>query len=1160
MVDGGSCAPVTDYFSYANRQWLMTDPLSLSGLVYGQCSPCSAPPSGDLVITAEVCGNTGGSEVRMTGPIWNWDPTTGPIAVDNMDGTYTFTLSPAPTTDMEYLLILDGVQEDLIQDMVDGGSCAPVTDYFSYANRQWLMTDPLSLSGLVYGQCSPCSAPPSGDLVITAEVCGNTGGSEVRMTGPIWNWDPTTGPIAVDNMDGTYTFTLSPAPTTDMEYLLILDGVQEDLIQDMVDGGSCAPVTDYFSYANRQWLMTDPLSLSGLVYGQCSPCSAPPSGDLVITAEVCGNTGGSEVRMTGPIWNWDPTTGPIAVDNMDGTYTFTLSPAPTTDMEYLLILDGVQEDLIQDMVDGGSCAPVTDYFSYANRQWLMTDPLSLSGLVYGQCSPCSAPPSGDLVITAEVCGNTGGSEVRMTGPIWNWDPTTGPIAVDNMDGTYTFTLSPAPTTDMEYLLILDGVQEDLIQDMVDGGSCAPVTDYFSYANRQWLMTDPLSLSGLVYGQCSPCSAPPSGDLVITAEVCGNTGGSEVRMTGPIWNWDPTTGPIAVDNMDGTYTFTLSPAPTTDMEYLLILDGVQEDLIQDMVDGGSCAPVTDYFSYANRQWLMTDPLSLSGLVYGQCSPCSAPPSGDLVITAEVCGNTGGSEVRMTGPIWNWDPTTGPIAVDNMDGTYTFTLSPAPTTDMEYLLILDGVQEDLIQDMVDGGSCAPVTDYFSYANRQWLMTDPLSLSGLVYGQCSPCSAPPSGDLVITAEVCGNTGGSEVRMTGPIWNWDPTTGPIAVDNMDGTYTFTLSPAPTTDMEYLLILDGVQEDLIQEMVDGGSCAPVTDYFSYANRQWLMTDPLSLSGLVYGQCSPCSAPPSGDLVITAEVCGNTGGSEVRMTGPIWNWDPTTGPIAVDNMDGTYTFTLSPAPTTDMEYLLILDGVQEDLIQDMVDGGSCAPVTDYFSYANRKWFITDSLSIDAIYNRCVPCSYPDISITTEICDTVGVSTVKILRPPNWDWNNAKEGISNGDGTWTFTYSPAPTDSLEYRIVVDGVEENLIQEMIDGANCAPITDYSSYANRLWQLSDGSSIVNTYNTCADCSGSNDIFELSLDFKIYPNPATNSITIKNAPESYAYSIYNSIGSLMIKGYDGSQIDISSLENGIYFVVINSDNSKTQASFVKN
>ena len=52
-------------------------------------------------------------------------------------------------------------------------------------------------------------------------------------------------------------------------------------------------------------------------------------------------------------------------------------------------------------------------------------------------------------------------------------------------------------------------------------------------------------------------------------------------------------------------------------------------------------------------------------------------------------------------------------------------------------------------------------------------------------------------------------------------------------------------------------------------ACTPVTDYFSYANRQWLMTDPLAVSGLVYGSCDPCPAP-STDLVITAEVCGAT--------------------------------------------------------------------------------------------------------------------------------------------------------------------------------------------------------------------------------------------------------------------------------------------------
>ena len=451
-----------------------------------------------------------------------------------------------------------------------------------------------------------------------------------------------------------------------------------------------------------------------------------------------------------------------------------------------------------------------------------------------------------------------------------------------------------------------------------------------------------------------------------------------------------------------------------------------------------------------------------------------------------------------------------------------------------------------------------------NMSTLLVDPTLPTNMVMQVVKPLSAPTwAGTTIGTSLGFVNAipfTATETEMSVRVWS--PDAGiPVRLKVEDHT-----DPAISVETEALTTVAGQWETLVFDFANEASGTAAINFANTYNKASIFfnfgTDGATAGSKTYyfDDLIFSAPPPSGDLVITAEVCGNTGGSEVRMTGPIWNWDPTTGPIAVDNMDGTYTFTLSPAPTTDMEYLLILDGVQEDLIQDMVDGGSCAPVTDYFSYANRKWFITDSLSIDAIYSRCVPCSYPDISITTEICDTVGVSTVKILRPPNWDWNNAKEGISNGDGTWTFTYSPAPTDSLEYRIVVDGVEENLIQEMIDGANCAPITDYSSYANRLWQLSDGSSIVNTYNTCADCSGSNDIFELSLDFKIYPNPATNSITIKNAPESYAYSIYNSIGSLMIKGYDGSQIDISSLENGIYFVVINSDNSKTQASFVKN
>ena len=45
-------------------------------------------------------------------------------------------------------------------------------------------------------------------------------------------------------------------------------------------------------------------------------------------------------------------------------------------------------------------------------------------------------------------------------------------------------------------------------------------------------------------------------------------------------------------------------------------------------------------------------------------------------------------------------------------------------------------------------------------------------------------------------------------------------------------------------------------------------------------------------------------LNVTTTVC--TSASSVRMTGPWWNWDPNGGPVAVDNGNGTWTFTFNP--------------------------------------------------------------------------------------------------------------------------------------------------------------------------------------------------------------------------------------------------------------
>ncbi len=91
--------------------------------------------------------------------------------------------------------------------------------------------------------------------------------------------------------------------------------------------------------------------------------------------------------------------------------------------------------------------------------------------------------------------------------------------------------------------------------------------------------------------------------------------------------------------------------------------------------------------------------------------------------------------------------------------------------------------------------------------------------------------------------------------------------------------------------------------------------------------------------------------------------------------DPSGGPVGVDNGDGTFTFTLDPAPTANMEYLYTIDGVNYESLIDNAAGGECTSRvdgglinTDYANYANRIWIVGsgaqaetyDSCSIDTV--------------------------------------------------------------------------------------------------------------------------------------------------------------------------------------------------------
>ena len=112
--------------------------------------------------------------------------------------------------------------------------------------------------------------------------------------------------------------------------------------------------------------------------------------------------------------------------------------------------------------------------------------------------------------------------------------------------------------------------------------------------------------------------------------------------------------------------------------------------------------------------------------------------------------------------------------------------------------------------------------------------------------------------------------------------------------------------------------------------------------------------------------PEAAPLVLT--LTAPSGATEAKITGPWWGWGQD-GPVGVSNGDDTFTFTFDPAPTENMEYLYIVDGNYEDLIDNAVNSECTARVdagrmnTDYSNYANRIW-IRDSGNFSEVYSQC----------------------------------------------------------------------------------------------------------------------------------------------------------------------------------------------------
>ena len=501
--------------------------------------------------------------------------------------------------------------------------------------------------------------------------------------------------------------------------------------------------------------------------------------------------------------------------------------------------------------------------------------------------------------------------------------------------------------------------------------------------------------------------------------------------------------------------------------------------------------------------------------------------NLSVTTTVCSDA--SSVRMTGPWWQWNLTSGPEASDNGDGTWTFNFNPAPTQDMEYLLIVDGIMENLVgsNQVTQNWSCTPVTDQSSYANRLWEVG-----SGNVsntYGTCDDCST-----LVIYG--C---------MDNAAANYNP----LATQD-DGSCILPIAlPIDFEGQGYEFTdFDGGYSSIIENPFSSGinTSSNVVEHIRSGGQFWagtyLSVDPIDFSASSI--INMTVRTPQVGVPVEMKLEQATGGLSKSL---IVN-------STVANEWEVLSFDYTGEPSLLYDRIVIIF----DKIPGQIGDGS-AMSTYYF---DDIVFETGPVPgcTDPEANNYNPsatiddgsCTYGVIVLNITVNPCMEVDSVRITGP-FWGWSDAEGPLAteNLDGTWTFTFDPAPDVNMEYLLVVDGVREDMVAAGVESGDwsCTPVSDYNSYANRLWEVGSGDVTGVYYGSCTGCGNDFNINESINQSLVYPNPVSSKFRLnKNVTNLFVYDIY---GKLVKSVYNpADEIDISSLCDGVYMIRLVDEN----------
>ena len=928
-------------------------------------------------------------------------------------------------------------------------------------------------------------------------TCAPEGFENVFVTGPWCGWcaNDTYNTMTDPDGDGIYTVEVADLTGT-VEYKYAINGFadQENLVNDMVAGATCAPVTDYNAYANRQTPAGSTTNdYYGTCDGTCNDVPPPPGGTVTFQVDMAGYAGTfTTVNLNGSFNGWCGGCAVMADADGDGVYTLDVELSGGT-VEYKFTVDGWTD---QEMFAGGeACTSTIDGFT--NRTLDVSGDVVLPVVCWNSCDACATEEPTEYAVTFRVDMNEVASVnpigVFIAGSFQGWNPGGTPMSDSDGDGIWEHTamIAEGETVQWKYL---NGPNWGLEESVPP--ACGNAADNF---NRSFTVgAQDEVLPAVCFGACLPCgTTAETTDVtftVLTENIEVAAGGMHIAGAMNGWSGEPMS-----DNGDGSWSITMALEATTYEYKFQNGPGGWEEL--------ECG--------GNRSVVVTigEAISTQGC-FGQCSEVCVldPDPADItfqVDASQIDVDSAGMFVigSFTTPAWQF----GALAMsdDDGDGIWTATATVSGPASFQYkfnngpsvvdsVAVYDGEEN---ADFLSGG-CG-VDNGVGGTNRVHERSGLAeTLPVVCFNSCDACVAAPA-TLVATVDVC-DAAATEVRMTGPFWGWDPGAGPVATDNGDGTWSVTFDPAPDADMEYLWIVNGVQENLIGL----GDCAPVTDGASYANRLWTVGS-ANISD-VYASCTACGTTGGGATVFNVDMScvdaagatlnGATSFSEVFVTGPWCGWCAADGYNVLTDPDGDGIYSVEIADLTGtVEYKYGIDGFadQEQLVDDMVAGASCAPVTDYAGYANRQ--VEAGASTNDTFGSCSSCAdqAPPANITFRVDMSQysgGFGTVNLNGSFN-GWCGACTEMTDGDGDGIYEVTlTLAAGTVEYKFTLDGW--TVQEEFVEGTACTSTID--GYTNRTLTFAEDTVLdAVCWNECDACEVVADVLGCTNPFFLEFDP---------------------------------------------------------------